>query len=557
MGEKKISQLTTATSVNSNDVVVIVQSGVTKKAPISLLPKGTAVGEYTISFEEAYRTQVAKNKYGDASNVDNSTKYLKDALTTALSSLNAHGGGTLLFEKMYTYKGSSTPWQIDNVNNITFKGVGQAGFQKPSGNSGRFGFIRHCNNLKFINMTFAGGQTQLSKLVAGDYGVEIHSGDTIIFEECTFKNMNDACLIVGNETSSETDGLDHTKNVWVTKCKFLNTWQCSTTQNGVYNYWFTNNYIKGGAAKFAQRKPNGDNLHILDNVFVATDNFTGNLIEMCNYNNVWIENNTMIGVKGITDAGLSIYYNTHANTDYYSTHKNITIKGNKIYDCKNAMWLGHAVSKYPGGRLYIENNTVMGTVSNRAMTLSGYWDTIYAKNNYFKGVSGSGIVIGQSGGSAHVIKRLFIEDNTFVECTGSEIVCTQVVNHLKLVNNYVNKTAANNIISLGDGTNAITIGIFELRDNRLSNTGANKNIINNNNATLTITTIKNNIITCASVSINNLSSPKVFLSGNYFDNTNSSACVVFKNNSSGNVYTCNNVNKGTLVTANGMTTTAQ
>ena len=171
MGDKKISQLTTATSVNSNDVVVIVQNGETKKAPISLLPKGTAVGEYTISFEEAYRTQVATNKYGNASNVDNSTKYLKDALTTALSSLNAHGGGTLLFEKIYTYKGSSTPWQIDNVNNITFKGIGQAGFQKPSGNSGRFGFIRHCNNLKFLNMTFAGGQTSLSKLVAGDYGV--------------------------------------------------------------------------------------------------------------------------------------------------------------------------------------------------------------------------------------------------------------------------------------------------------------------------------------------------------------------------------------------------
>ena len=94
MGEKKISQLTTATSVNSNDVVVIVQNGVTKKAPISLLPKGTAVGEYTISFEEAYRTQVATNKYGAASNVVNSTKYLKDALTTAVSSLNSHGGGT-------------------------------------------------------------------------------------------------------------------------------------------------------------------------------------------------------------------------------------------------------------------------------------------------------------------------------------------------------------------------------------------------------------------------------------------------------------------------------
>ena len=32
------------------------------------------MGEYTISFEEAYRTQVATNKYGDASNVDNYTK---------------------------------------------------------------------------------------------------------------------------------------------------------------------------------------------------------------------------------------------------------------------------------------------------------------------------------------------------------------------------------------------------------------------------------------------------------------------------------------------------
>ena len=42
---------------------------------------------------------------------------------------------------------------------------------------------------------------------------------------------------------------------------------------------------------------------------------------------------------------------------------------------------------------------------------------------------------------------------------------------------------------------------------------------------------------------------------NYFDNINSSTCVVFKDNSSGNVYTCNNVNSGTLVAANGMTET--
>ena len=47
-------------------------------------------------------------------------------------------------------------------------------------------------------------------------GRNIKRGD-IVFEECTFKNMNDACLVVGNETSSETNGLDHTKNVWVTK----------------------------------------------------------------------------------------------------------------------------------------------------------------------------------------------------------------------------------------------------------------------------------------------------------------------------------------------------
>ena len=65
--------------------------------------------------------------------------------------ISAQTKQTLLFEKIYTYKGSSTPWQIDSVNNITFKGVGQAGFQKPSGNAGRFGFIRHCNNLKFLN----------------------------------------------------------------------------------------------------------------------------------------------------------------------------------------------------------------------------------------------------------------------------------------------------------------------------------------------------------------------------------------------------------------------
>lgn len=552
MAEVKISALPKATNISSNDVVVVNQNGVTKTASISLLPTGTSVGEYTIKFEDAYQAQVTTNEYGDASNVANSTKYLKDALTTALSSLNAHGGGTLLFEKIYTYKGSSTPWQIDNVNNITFKGVGQAGFQKPSDDAGRFGFIRHCNNLKFINMTFAGGQTTLSKLVAGDYGVEIHSGDTIIFEECTFKNMNDACLVVGNETSSETDGLDHTKNVWVTKCKFLNTWQSSTTQNGVYNYWFTNNYIKGGAAKFAQRLPNGDNLHILDNVFVATDNFTGNIIEMCNYNNVWIENNTMIGVSGVTDAGLSIYYNTHANTDYYSTHKNITIKGNKIYDCKNAMWLGHAVSEYPAGRLFIENNTVMGNVSNRAITLSGYWQMIMVKDNFFKDLPSNGIVIGQSGGFSHVINKLYIEDNTFIKCAGAAFSCYENVKHLKLVNNYIENGTSNNMMVLGNGTDAITIDLLEIRDNRLVSATSDKALLYNNNATVTMSSIKNNIMNSAGYGIQNFKSGTVFFSGNYVQST--SSCLNFASGSSGTVYTVNNV-VSSAITLNGMTET--
>lgn len=552
MAEVKISALPKATSVSSSDVVVINQSGVTKTAAISLLPKGTSVGEYTIKFEDAYQAQVATNKYGDASNVDNSTKYLKDALTTSLASLNTHGGGTLLFEKIYTYKGSSTPWQIDSVNNITFKGVGQAGFQKPSGNAGRFGFIRHCNNLKFLNMTFAGGQTELSKLVTGDYGVEIHSGDTIIFEECTFKNMNDACLVVGNETSSETDGLDHTKNVHVNKCKFYNTWQSSTTQNGVYNYWFTNNYIKGGSAKFAQRLPNGDNLHILDNVFVATDNFTGNLIEMCNYDNVWMENNTVVGVKNVTDCGISIYYNTHASTDYYSTHKNITIKGNKIYDVKAGMWLGHGVSKYPAGRLFIENNTIMGNVSNRAITLSGYWQMIMVKDNFFKDLPSDGIVIGQNGGFSHVINKLYIEDNTFIKCSGAAFSCHENVQHLKLVNNYIENGTSNNMMTLGNGTDAITIDLLEIRDNRLVSETSGKALLYNNNATVTMSSIKNNIMNSAGHGIQNFKSDTVFFSGNYVQST--SSCLSFTSGSSGTVYTVNNV-VSSDITLNGMTET--
>ena len=509
------------------------------------------MGEYTISFEEAYRTQVATNKYGDASNVDNSTKYLKDALTTALSSLNAHGGGTLLFEKIYTYKGSSTQWQIDNVNNITFKGVGQAGFQKPSGDAGRFGFIRHCNNLKFINMSFIGGQTSLSELVAGDYGVEIHSGDTIIFEECTFKNMNDACLVVGNETSSETDGLDHTKNVWVTKCKFLNTWQSSTTQNGVYNYWFTNNYINGGSAKFAQRKPNGDNLFILDNVFVATDNYTGNVIEMCNYNNVWIENNTIMGVNNVTSCGISIYYNTHANTDYYSTHQNITIKGNKIYTCKLGAWIDHSISTYPAGRILIEDNTITGNFSVGGLSVGGYWNAMIIRNNYFKDLPGSGVIAGHNNNYSHIIEKLYIEDNIFKNCTGASIKSDQVVNHLKIVNNTIENGTSNNMITLGSGT-AVTVALLELRENRLLSTASGKALVYNNSVTATISSIKNNIMNSASYGIQNFKSDTVFFSGNYIQST--SSCLSFASNSSGVIYTVNNV-VSSAITLNGMTET--
>ena len=210
------------------------------------------------------------------------------AFENAVAYVDSKGGGTILFDKLYKFDGTRA-YTLDNKNNITFKGINGGGIIKL--HSGRFGFIRNCNNIKFIDMVISGAQTNLSGIVNGDYGIEVHGGENYLFEGCIFKNMRDACLVVGNESTQDTTGKVFTKFVTVNRCQFLNCWQTSTTQNGVYNYWFTNNYIKGGATKFAQRLPNGDNLYILNNVYEVADDFVGNPLELCNYDNVTIENN--------------------------------------------------------------------------------------------------------------------------------------------------------------------------------------------------------------------------------------------------------------------------
>lgn len=515
----------------------------------SVIPSTTTV-EYSVNFQDFYEASLASKRYENSSYTDYKKKclYMKYAILLAVQNVNSHGGGTIIFDRLYEVDGGVAAWEIDNVNHITFKGVGVGGFKKPAHNNSstssgyqRFGFIRHCNHLRFINMTFQGSQTDMPKLYAADYGVEIHGGEDFIFEECTFTHMNDACLVVGNETSMEANNpyAHFTKYVHVNKCKFIECWQTSTTQCGVYNYWFTNNYVKGGATKFAQRKPNGDNVFILNNVYEAHDSFIGNVIEVCNYDHVIIDNNIIKCGKN-TACGISNYYNTHADENYYSTHHNFTITNNKIYNSNCGMWINHGISKYPAGKYTIENNTFESGMATKAIALSGYFEQVDIKGNDFKNLNGMGVCVGRAN-SNDKINVLNIVNNSFVELSKMSLALLQSTDVLRINNNtFVNKAKGmQNVIKFGDGNVVGSSNYLEFKGNYVNNTIANTSVIGFQGVTLPLVSFKDNTILVANGNASyGMSIKKGMFTGNIIQ---SSGQTIHLANANGSIYTANNM----------------
>lgn len=563
MADLKLSGLPKATSVSATDSIFLNDDGKTKTSPVSYLPTGANNGEYTINFEDMLQKSLASKKYESSgyNNYKKAAMYMKNAIKLAVTDVHAKGGGTILFEKLYEVNGGLAAWEIDNVNNVTFRGVGEAGFIKPdpetksAGTSTgyqHFGYIRHCNNLRFINMHFIGRQTDMPQLYLADYGVEIHSGDGIYFEGCTFANMNDACLVVGNETVSETDGLDCTKNVYVNKCKFLNTWQTSTTQNGVYNYWFTNNYVAGGATKFAQRLPNGDNIHVLNNVYKVHDSFVGNPMEFCNYNNVWIQDNVVICGKK-TSGAMSLYYNTHADTNYYQTHKSITITGNKIYNGNTGIYFNHGVADYPAIRVVIKNNTFDGGLASKAISIAGYFNTLEICDNLIQNTSGIGLCVGTNSAKA-VVDKLYFENNIIQNIAKTPIFLNQYINYLKFKGNYIENNVGYPLIKAGDGTASATIKVFEFKNNYLKNNSSGQPIMQTQTGNYNFVMMYDNYIVGTSTGFYNFPATTVMLAGNYIKTSN--APMQFPSGNSTTVYTIDNV-LSKSITLNGATEVAK
>lgn len=470
--------------------------------------------------------------YGSTSVNNNSLAFEK-----AVSYVDSKGGGTILFDKLYKFDATRS-YAIDNKNNITFKGINGGGIVKL--HSGRFGFIRNCNNIKFIDMTISGAQTNLQSLVSGDYGIEVHGGENYLFEGCIFKNMRDACLVVGNESTQDTTGKVHTKNVTVNRCQFIDCWQTSTTQNGVYNYWFTNNYINGGATKFAQRLPNGDNIYILNNVYDVNDEFTGGVIELCNYDNVYIENNIVRAGKN-TNTVINHYYNTHASTSAYQTHKNITIKGNKIYGGKTAMWINHDKQQYPAQRLIVEDNTITGDVINKGIQIGGYYDYVKIKNNYINDVQ-SAIGLYFEG----TISTMIIEDNTISNMPKQSILFNSgTISDLYIRRNIIKTASTLETVLL----NGVATRLFIL-ENDIVSSGSNSNAVYFNGSSSMCRILGNYISTKASGILN-----IVAASASIYNNqivSGGSYSISFKTSSTGTVYTLGNV-LSKDITLNGQT----
>ena len=90
MSDIKISQSPAATSVSSSEIILMNNDGVTKSSPISYLPTGNVIGEYTLNFEDELKSAIATGRY-EKSNYNAAKKeaaYMKFALSTACQKLH-------------------------------------------------------------------------------------------------------------------------------------------------------------------------------------------------------------------------------------------------------------------------------------------------------------------------------------------------------------------------------------------------------------------------------------------------------------------------------------
>ena len=267
---------------------------------------------------------------------------------------------------------------------------------------------------------------------------------------------------------------------------------------------------------------------------------------------VWIQDNVVICGKS-TSGAMSLYYNTHADTNYYQTHKSITIRGNKIYNGKTGIWFSHGVEAYPAGRVIIDNNTFMGSLSSKAISIAGYFETLEIKNNSIEDITGIGICIGTNSANA-IIDKLYLENNILRNIKKAPIFLNQVINYIRFSNNVIENNTNYPLIKCGDGTASAIIDVAEIKNNYFKNSYNSQQILSVQTGNFNIAIIRDNYIVSAGAGFYNFKVSKCMMYGNYI-NTGATP-IQFPSGNSTTVYTMDNV-LSKSITLNGATENKQ
>ena len=467
-----------------------------------------------------------------------------DAIQSAFNALN-NSRDTLIFpEGNYKITSRILVTYKDNLNIIG----NNTSLIRENKNTTSEGIIyfKYCSNININSIVFSGYTTNSNNIVNGDFGLVFFGSNNIDITNCSFKNFGDSAIQMGIQSFDDPTNSIHNSNINVSKNTFDNIYQTSTTPIGADNYYFCNNTITNlkGAIKFAQRYPNGKNLIIKNNTIIGKSNTTTG-IEICNYSNVEITDNT-IQRCGI---GINIYSNTKAPQGF--NWENITIGKNNMIDISNTI-IRFFNSSYIDELSFIVNNININdnTIDNSNYTTTNYFT--YFGGNQFKNINiSNNIITGK-------LKTFFNYDAfTLDESKASEIVIEE--NTILKVDNFVkfeSKSKKTSNIVINKNTVDILSGFFYSTINPSENITISNNHVTASNTILyfdalckNILVSNNNFYTSANVALN-IRTTDCVVQNNKIHSSN--VAIRHQSNSTGNTYMHDNDLVGTI-SSNGQT----
>ena len=188
--------------------------------------------------------------------------------------------------------------------------------------------------------------------------------------------------------------------------------------------------------------------------------------------------------------------------------------------------------------MVIDNNTFAGSLSSKAISIAGYFETLEIKNNSIEGITGIGVCIGTNSANA-IVDKLYFENNILKNIAKAPFFINQVINYARINNNVIENNASYPLIKCGDGKASAIIDVAEIKNNYFKNSYNSQQILNIQTGNFNIATIRDNYIISAGAGFYNFKVSKCMMYGNYINT--GGVPMQFPSGNSTTVYTMDNV----------------